>query len=135
MNQTITNLNDEQVNIINEFTEIGMDILAHYSVDENKTIYENLDQTYEKWLNDQNDKPSEQLITIGVGAVFGNRLLKKYSTKWQFLKDEYGEEFMIDIKGNRICPIDFVGKRVYGDGLEKNFFSSFMEKKIETKSN
>ncbi len=126
MENTISPLNQEQQEHIESFIDLGMDIMAHYGIDQNLTVYQNLDKVYDQWKDSQEEKPTEQEITLGLGGVLGDRLKNKYDSEWQFLTDQYGEEFMLSIKGMQFCPIDFVAKRVYGDGPESGFFTGIV---------
>jgi hypothetical protein len=128
MDQTINVLSNEQQSEVNEWVELGMDVMAHYGVDQSKSIYENLDMVYESWFLDKRDKPSKDAVIIGLGSVFGDRLNKKHGTEWKMVTDQYGSDFAIILKsGHQIYPIDFVAKRVHGEGDEFGFFSGMDE--------
>ena len=51
-NQVIRTLNPDEEREIDRWVDIGMNILVHYGVDRNGSIYENMDSVFEKWIND-----------------------------------------------------------------------------------
>jgi len=123
--QEIYELNDDQLNDLKQWEEIGKDIIAHYGIDTAYSIYENLDIVYKKWINDKQKKPSEGDVILGLGAIFGDRIRNKHNSSWKLaISKEYGDHFIIILKsGHQIYPMDFVAKRVYGGGEELGFFS------------
>ncbi len=124
MNQDIAVLNNDQQLEVNEWVEIGIEIMAHYGVDQSVSIYENLDNVYENWVSDKDEKPSKDAIIVGLGSVFGDRLNKKHGTSWKIITDQYGSEYAIILNtGHQIYPVDFVAKRVHGNEGELGFFS------------
>ena len=125
MSQSITDLTSEQETDVAAWLELGMNIMAHYGVDTERSIYENLDATYEAWADDIEEKPDENALIVGLGTVFGDRLNHKHETKWQLVADEHGADFMIEIKGYQIYPIDFVAKRVATLSTEEPEFGFF----------
>ena len=129
--QEIAALNQEQQDDIKDWIDIGKDILAHYGIDKNLSVFENLDVVYEKWVKDIQEKPSEDSIILGLGAIFGDRLLHHHGTSWKMITDTHGTDFAVILKtGHQIYPMDFVAKRVYGDEKEIGFFSG-MEKVVK----
>ncbi len=125
IDQEIYELNDDQLNDIKQWEEIGKYVIAHYGIDTASSIYENLDIVYEKWINDKQKKPSEGEVILGLGTIFGDRIRSKHNSSWKLAtSEEYGDNFVIVLKsGQQIYPMDFVAKRVYGGGKELGFFS------------
>ena len=120
--QEITPLNQQQLDDIKGWRDTGKEILEHYGVDKNISIYENLDAVYGQWLKDVQDKHSEDSIILGLGTIFGDRLLHNHGTSWKMITHRDGEDFAVILKVGSIYPIDFVGQRVYGE--DTGFFSS-----------
>jgi hypothetical protein len=112
MNQKIRDLNEIELSEIDSNINIGMNIMAHYGVDEKLSIYEKLDNVYEMWLNDIGERPAPGEIIIGLGSILGNRISNKHNVKWKSVVDNYGESFMLIINSYQIYPLDFVAKRV-----------------------
>jgi hypothetical protein len=105
--------NAQELADLDSWLEMGMDIMGHYGVDATATIYDNLDAVYEDWVDDSStDKPSQDLILLGLGTVFGNRLGHKHSVPWHMVTDEHDTDYAISIKGYEIYPMDFVAKRI-----------------------
>lgn len=112
MSQKITTINEEQQSDLEEWLELGMNVMAHYGVNQELSVYENLDSVYAAWAEDKGSKPSADEVIIGLGTVFGDRLGQKHDTPWQLVCDEHGTDFMMQIKGYQIYPMDFVAKRI-----------------------
>ncbi len=126
MEQDIQQLSPEERNDVESWVELGMDIMADYGIDSQRSVYENLDDVFEAWLNDQGEKPTQDAIILGLGAVFGDRLASKHETDWLLITDDYGMDFALTINGYQIYPMDFVAKRVNvdeGEEQELGFFS------------
>lgn len=105
--------NAQELADLDSWLEMGMDIMGHYGVDAAATVYNNLDAVYEAWVDDSStDKPSQDLILLGLGTVFGNRLGHKHSVSWHMVTDEHGTDYAISIKAYEIYPMDFVAKRI-----------------------
>ena len=117
-------LTEEQLNHLNQWAQIGNDIIDYYGIDKSRTAFENLDDIYEKWRLDTNEKPSNDEMVVGMGSIFGYELKHKYNVEWCMVSDENGTDYaMIFAEKNYVFPIDFVAKRVYDSPNESGFFS------------
>ena len=126
MKQSIKNLTADQQSIIDEWVDLGMDIMAHYGIQTDLSIYQNLDSVYKAWVADNGAKPSNEEIVSGLGTIFGSRLSRKHETQWVMVVDEYGTDYALVINGYQIYPLDFVAKRIATietDDPEFGFFS------------
>lgn len=111
---------------ISQMIDLGMNIMAHYGIDQDVDIFNNLDSVYDSWVNDGNEKPSSSDIVAGLGSVFGDRLSHAHQSDWIVVTDEYGTDFGILVYGYQIFPLDFVAKRVAtldSEDPEMEFFS------------
>jgi hypothetical protein len=111
---------------LEEMVELGSDIIAHYGVDTNASIYRNLDHTFDSWAKDKQRNATKEDILLGLGAVFAKMISSKHSVAVQMVSDPEGPEFMIVIKGNEIYPFDFVAKRIATMGAPDREYDFFV---------
>lgn len=97
---------------LDQWVSLGMDIMAHYGVDQSRSVYSNLDTVYAAWAVEQAPRYSDEQVALGLGAVFGDRLRHKHCSDWQFVEDQYGADFALPVRGREIYPIAFVAKRI-----------------------
>ena len=115
-----------EIESLDDWVELGMDIMAHYGVDPSGSVYSNLDAVYAAWACEERPCYSDEQVSLGLGAVFGNRLGHQHRSGWQFVEDQYGADFALTVRGREIYPIAFVAKRVatlYTPEPESGFFS------------
>ena len=118
-------LTEEQTQDLNQLAELGYEIANYYGFDNSLSAFENLDNIFTLWREDANQKPSDDEIVLGLGAVFGNELLHKYPAQWVFINDDEGETYGLMVDGKyRVLPISTVANRVFGEAADAVSFAS-----------
>ena len=118
-------LTEKQTEDLNQLAELGYEIANYYGFDNSLSAFENLDNIFTLWREDTNQKPSEDEIVVGLGAVFGNELLHKYPARWVFIADDDGETYGLLVDGKyRVLPISTVANRVFGEADDAVAFVS-----------
>jgi Domain of unknown function (DUF3806) len=86
-----------------------------------------LDRVYELWMGDQqSQKPRDDEVVNGLGALIGFLMLERHGFKWMKTRDVWGEGLTaIHPKTHwQIYPINFVWKRVKETEPKGGFFKA-----------
>lgn len=112
MVRSVRFVSQKEMDELDRWVELGMDMMAHHGVDQLKSVFANLDAAYAARATEVSPRYSDEQVALGLGAVFGDRLARKHRSAWQFVDDQYGSDFALTIRGREIYPIVFVAKRI-----------------------
>lgn len=81
---------------------------------------EELDCVFARWMQDDEEKESHELIANALGAAFGEHLVEHHGFRWAVVTDEYGTEIAVKhpIGETTAFPIASVRKRIEDSILE-----------------
>lgn len=113
MNPTIAELTDKNKQQIANFLCKGKEICKKYiDIDKEIAAFQ-LDEVFSKWSAEKANFSSED-IANGLGAVFGDKIVRELEFKWKLVTDEHGTEYALveEYTGSVIFPINSVWKRI-----------------------
>jgi len=119
-------------------------IKKYFNKSTSKSKIELLDITFKKWLSDKSvftllknyeidedisDKPTADMIVLGLGAILGNLIIDETGANWVLVKDDYGETHGIYFESPTFkhmnYPFDSIYKRV--NSRETGFFKYILQ--------
>lgn len=56
---------------------------------------EELDVVFSRWMQDDEEKESDEAVTNALGAAFGDYLVEQHGFRWVVVTDEYGTEYAV----------------------------------------
>jgi len=103
--------------------EVGRKVLKHYAQTAEVTP-KTLDSAFRNWKADKGPKRApDRVIAEGLGALFGNYVVKRKVASWAVVTDSFGTDLAVrSPAGRELYPISSVWKRIDPKDGDINFF-------------
>ena len=60
-----------------------------------KLTQDELDRVFSRWMSEEGEKESSDLVANALGAAFGTYLVERHGFRWVLLTDAYGSEYAV----------------------------------------